>query len=372
MKKILSLFALLFALSLGSCSESSDDNTDEVAPTGDAVVYVDHSRIANTGTEVANFTVMCGDEDVTLYSKIYMKGETSAMSDSFFYSTIDGKYEFYANYNNVNSTNTVIVSVGGEVPDYPSDPDEYNTTFSNCMMMLQFTGADCSWCPYMIDAIDQLLDNSSLSSKFEHVAVHSYYGYGSDVLYSTVSAQLAQGLSVASYPTVMFNMSSDISTLGAGSTSGNYDLLLSILNQNYTETAPVGISAATVVENGVASARVCVKAAAEGDYSVGMFLVENGVSGYQIGYSDNIEHINAFRGAADRTSTYNFAGSSVGTLAAGESGSVILDLALDDSWNLTNSHLLIYVTTPNENGRGIVQNVVRCEIGSEVAFSYAD
>ncbi len=377
MKKILSLFALLFALTLGSCSdnttESGDDPSQGELPTGDVVLSVDRSRIFNTGYDEAVLTVMCGDIDVSSYAKFYCVGAGVAMDSNIFTSTVDGKYEFYANYNNTN-TNSVSLSVGGAVSELPSDPDESNTLFESKMLMLQFTGAECSYCQYMIGALEIVDLTAALSSKVEHVAVHSYYGYGADVLYSTSSAILAQAMGVAYYPSVMFNMDSATTVNNSGySAEVNYDALYTAINNYYDSTPAAGICAATSIENGVLSANVEVKAAEQGEYSVGMLLVENGIYGYQYGYTDDIEHVNAFRTSADRTSTYDFSGTWLGVIDAGECRSTILDMSIDESaWDMDNCHLLIYVTAPNDSGDYVVQNVVRCQVEGSIAYQYAN
>ncbi len=74
MKKILSLFALLFALTVSSCSESSNSEADqeiETLPTGEIELSIDRSRICNTGADQATLTLMCEGVDVTEYAKLY-------------------------------------------------------------------------------------------------------------------------------------------------------------------------------------------------------------------------------------------------------------------------------------------------------------
>ncbi|MFI3286198.1 MAG: Omp28-related outer membrane protein [Rikenellaceae bacterium] len=374
MKKILSLFALLFALTLSSCDKdsSSGETQEEELPTGDVVLSVDRSRIFNTGVDQATLTVMCGEVDVTDNSTFYCVGAGAAMESNVFTSTVDGKYEFYANYNNSN-TNKVSLAVGGAVEDFPADPDEANTAFESTMLMLQFTGAECGYCQDMIYAIEELEKNEELSSKVEHVAIHSYYGNGADVLYSVSSVQLSQAMGVAYYPTVMFNMDSALSTNNNGSLDANYDALYTLITKNYNDSPAVGICAASSIENGVLSANVEVKAAQEGDYNVGMLLIENGVYGYQYGFTDDIEHVNAFRASADRTSAYDFSGTWLGEISKGESRSTILDMTLDQTaWDLDNCHILIYVTAPNDSGDYIIQNVVRCEVGGSIEYQYVN
>ncbi|MFI3332566.1 MAG: Omp28-related outer membrane protein [Rikenellaceae bacterium] len=378
MKKILSLLALLFSVCLISCDSSSSTDVDidvdepNELPTGEAVLSVSRSRIYNDGADEAVLTVMCGDVDVTEYSKIYQVGTYTTMESNIFTSTENGKYEFYANYSNIN-TNTVSLAVGNSAPDCPSDPDASNTLFEGRMLMLQFTGTECSYCQYMIPAVEDILADATFGNMIEQVAIHSYYGYGADPMYSVASAQFSQAMGIAYYPTVMFNMDDNILTYNTGtSSSSNYDALYTLITKNYDSTPSVGISAANSIENGTLTANVEVKAAEDGEYSVGMFLLESGIPASQTGLGD-MDHDNTFRTSADRVSTYNFSGTSVGEVAVGETASVILDMAIDENaWDLDKCHLLIYVTATNDNGDYIVQNVVRCEVEGEVAYQYAE
>ncbi len=376
MKKILSLFALLFALTVSSCSESStgeEDQDIEVLPTGEIELSIDRSRIVNTGADQATLTLTCEGVDVTEYAKFYCVGAGVAMSSNTFTSTENGTYEFYANYNNTNS-DKVSLLVGSVVAEYPADTDASNTLFESKMLMLQFTGAECTYCQYMIGAIEMLAEDSYTMGKYEHVAVHSYYGYGADDLYSSISAILSQAMSVAYYPGVMFNMDTNTLTYNAGYEAElNFYSLSNVIEENYDSTPSVGICAATSIEDGVLSANVQLKAAEAGKYRVGMFMVENGLYGYQSGYTSDIEHVNTLRASSDRPSTYDFSGMLVGEIEAGEYGSTILDMTIDQTaWDMNNCHLVIYATTMDDNGNNIVQNVVRCQVEGEVAYQYAN
>ncbi len=295
------------------------------------------------------------------------------MQGNTFSSTENGTYEFYANYNNLNSDKVSLV-VGSVVADYPADTNASSTLFEHKVLMLQFTGAECYYCQYIIGAIEMIGAEASLKDKYEHVAVHSYYGYGADELYSSISAILTQAMNIAYYPGVNFNMDSSTIIYNSGTSADtNYTPLSTAIEECYDSTPSVGICAATSIENGVLSANVQLKAAEQGNYRVGMFLVENGLYGYQSGYTEDIEHVNTFRTSSDRPSTYDFSGMLVGEIAAGEYGSIILDMAIDETaWNLDNCHLIIYSTTLTDSGENVVQNVVRCEVGGQVAYQYAN
>ncbi len=370
---------LLLALSFASCEESvSEQVEDQDQPlTEEGISFsVDKIRIVGNGLDKAAFTVLFNGVDVTAESTFYQSGTGVAMSDNTFSTSVIGEYEFYASYGS-ELTDKISIYAGPTVGEIPADPAEGSVAFYSRLLLVQFTGTGCTYCPYMIDAIDDVLEDSVLGAKVEHVAVHTYNS--DDPLYGTSANNFKQCLGIVNYPTVLLNFDTDIYTWNNGSSAANYDKLYTLINSTYVESPTAAVCASTSISGSILSANVGVKAAVEGEYRVGMLLLESGISAYQTG-SGTIIHNNGFRESAMRATSFDFSGSSVGELEVGECGSAILDIEIDSSWDLDNCHLLFYVTAPIEAGENnsgvmqydyIIQNVVRCEIEGSVAYGYA-
>ncbi len=370
--------ALLLTLSFASCESSEQTETPGNEPTveqGGLTLSVDRIRIMSNGIDAATFTLYADGKDVTAESTFYQSGEGSAMADNTFKTSITGKYEFYAAYGSEISDKMTIFA-GPAVDDLPADPSAGSVDFESRVMMIQFTGTGCTWCQYMIGAIDNILEDETLGNMVEHVAVHTYNV--DDPLYSAMANQFKQSMGIVAYPTTIFNLDSSVCAQNCGSTEAYYDMLYTMIDDVHPASPVVGITATTSVSGSILSANVGVKAAIAGEYRVGMLLLESGIAASQVGLGSML-HNNGYRDSAMRSSSYDFSGTPVGELEEGEVGSAILDINLMSSWKLENCHLLIYVTTPVGMGKSkdgeivydyLVQNVVRCEVEGSVAYQY--
>ncbi|MFI3323656.1 MAG: Omp28-related outer membrane protein [Rikenellaceae bacterium] len=370
MKKILASFMLLLALGLSACESSSDSNNEEQQqmPEGQGELSVDRIRIISNGVDKATFAVTCEGVDVTDSSIFYQSGSSEPLEGNTFSVSVSGDYDFYATYSDL-STSTVTVTAGPTVSSVPDDPNASSTVFDHTMLLMQFTGTECTYCPTAISAIDKILESDEYSSKIEHVAIHSYKN--TDPYYNIYAIGLSVYMSPAAYPGIFFDFDKSSGQYTFMSVDECYLRLTTLIDERHTSSPSVGLAAATSIRSSIISANIGVKAAVAGEYRVGMMLLENGLYAYQYGSSGIIEHANVVRAVAERAEESDYIGVSVGSLEAGESTSVILDINVDSEWELDNCHLVIYVTAlDSDSGCYVVENVIRCVTEGSVAYQY--
>ncbi len=361
---------LLLALGLSACESSSDSNGDEQqpAPEGQGELSVDRIRIISNGVDKATFAVTCEGVDVTASSIFYQSGSSEPLEGNTFSVSVSGDYDFYAIYSDL-STSTVTVTAGPTVSSVPDDPNASSTAFDHKSLLMQFTGTECPSCPTVISGIDMILADDEYSAKIEHIAIHSY-NY-SDPYYNQDAVGLSAYMSPEAYPGVFFNFDRINSEYGFMSIDACYLRLTTLIDEKRDASPLVALAAASSIRASIISANVGVKAAVAGEYRVGMMLLENGLTYYQSGSSGIIEHVNVVRALAERADESDYLGVSVGTLEAGASTSVILDINVDSEWELDNCHLVIYVTSIDEQSESyVVRNVIRCETEGSVAYQY--
>ena len=149
-----------------------------------------------------------------------------------------------------------------------------------------------------------------------------------------------------------------------------------LIDNCYSQSqALAGIAASAQLDGNTLVVTTSVKAAETADFRIGAWLLEDGIYGRQSNYNqaawpgDYNTHDNCIRIADSRVSNYNYTGHSLGTVGAGETVEYAFVMDLDDSWVAENLHLVIFVTTPEDNA-WVVNNAVSCDADGSVAFDY--
>ena len=133
--------------------------------------------------------------DVTGQATIYLAGKDALPSNSFT-TEMEGSYRFYAAYG-PNVSNDITIKAMPEVPELPADPNPASTDFAHRHLVIQHTGTDCGYCPYMMSALAQLAQDSEYSSQYCLAASHSYNT--SDPMYSTLSKNIGRLYGTGNY-----------------------------------------------------------------------------------------------------------------------------------------------------------------------------
>ncbi len=327
--------------------------------------------IESDGRDAVHFVALADGEPVTDGVSLY-DGVTNApldLPDLAFTSTVPGTYYFYAEYASARSDRVAVTVVDFDLPQIPEDPAPESTSFQRKVLLTQFTGTGCGYCPGMITLLRNVLADGEYSSRVVHTAAHTYNP--GDPAY--LSQRLDQAMGVTGYPTVVADMCLAYS---------NYNVesgLRNIIDEAYGRSAAkAGIAVATSCEGNTAVVFVSLKAAQASEFRVGAWLLEDGVYGPQKNYNqgywtgDYNNHDNCIRYADSRVSNIDYSGFSVGTLDAGQEIRYAFTIDLDDKWVKENCHVTVFVTTPDDGMEYTVNNAVDVPLGESIAYAYAE
>lgn len=292
---------------------------------------------------------------------------------------------FWVAYNAYNNQkNPVsITAVDFALPDALGDPQPENVSFVKRAFFCQFTGAGCGYCPYAKAAIYEVGAEDKYNDKFITAAIYTYNN--KEALYPTQYGNIETAFGVTSYPTILFDMSGSFGIYQDHET--NKRTVRAALDKTMEESAKAGISVNTASDSGDTFAIMAtVKAAVDGEYYVGAWLVEDGLVVEQANYGapevvDFNTHNNVLR-IAD--SGDNYRGHSLGAMKAGETKDKLFVMSFEKdqlnnkgevvkkAWVKENCRLVVFVTTKVGN-RISTTNVVTNSVYNEpIAFEYAE
>ena len=366
--KLLAFFAAAATISV-SCG-GSDTDQPEPPKRGNLLLTASKDAITSNGTDAVTFNVEMTEEggekiDVTGQATIYLAGKDALPSNSFT-TEMEGSYRFYAAYG-PNVSNDITIKAMPEVPELPADPNPASTDFAHRHLVIQHTGTDCGYCPYMMSALAQLAQDSEYSSQYCLAASHSYNT--SDPMYSALSKNIGRLYGTGSYPYISMDLNKNLG-VNNSSVAANVNNLKKLLDNNAVATPEAGITAAVSATSAQIIINASVKAAVTGSYRVGAWILEDKINAMQYGAQSDEHNIhnNAVRAAAGNQSILT--GTEIGTIEAGKTGNIVQTINIDRKWKIENCKVLIFVTNPDADKQTPAKNCIVCPIGGSVAFEY--
>lgn len=365
MKNIFRIASLLSAaVMLFACGEPEEGQIPVNGITGDFYLVADKDVIQSNGTDVSTLTVWLDGKDVTADAVIYNgNSEELNLDGGRFTATADGEYKFWASYGTYSTFDKslddngmiTVKAISVAVPEAVADDEPANTSFVHRAFLTQYTGTGCGYCPYMIKIIRELMADNTIPNKAVLAAVHSYSN--SDPAY--ISAP-----KVSSYPYMNIDLAKGFSHTNGASA------LYAEVNSIAASDAKAGISVNPVLyDDGTLVLKVAVKAAQDGDYKVGAWLLEDDIYGQQSDY-DNVgdasysTHENCVR-LIDSRHDGAWAGKPLGTIKAGETAEKTFVMNVKKAWKVENLHLALIVSKDGE-----VCNAIDCPIDAPTPFDY--
>lgn len=366
--KLLAFFAAAATISV-SCGSDEDPAPPQ---RGNLLLTASKDAITSNGTDAVTFNVEMTVEgekmDVTGQADIYLclAGQSNPLPSNEFTTEMEGSYRFYADYG-PNSSNDITIKAMPEVPELPADPNPASTDFAHRHLVIQHTGTDCGYCPYMMSALAQLAKDSEYSSQYCLAASHSYNT--SDPMYSTLSKNIGRLYGTGSYPYISMDLNKNLG-VNNSSVAANVNNLKKLLDNNAVATPEAGITAAVSATSAQIIINASVKAAVTGSYRVGAWILEDKINAMQYGAQSDEHNIhnNAVRAAAGNQSILT--GTEIGTIEAGKTGNIVQTINIDRKWKIENCKVLIFVTNPDADKQTPVKNCIVCPIGGSVAFEY--
>ena len=358
---------------LGGGNNGKPDEGEEVVPPAPGTgLTFDISRqvIQANGEDKCDFIVKYDGVALDGGYSIYDENDNVVADNKSFTTTEPGEYKFWAAYNGENTELVTIKAIGIPVPALPADPDPENTDFTKRVLLTQFTGTGCKFCPRMTSIVVEALKDEAYAKKAIWCVAHTFNR--TDPAYLT-NDRLEQAFSVSSFPTLNVDFLSSFSFQPGYSAS----TIRSIIDQAYDYPAKAGVSAKAVLieENGEQkiALHVAVKAAENGNYSVGAWVMEDSIFARQA-TDGTVEgnfntHNNALRVVDSKAGFNNYTGIKLGKIAKGEVAEHVFIMTMEDKWILKNCHMAIFVAQ-HVNNYVSVTNVVPCPIEGELLYDY--
>ena len=261
----------------------------------------------------------------------------------------------------------------------PEDKYPSKTNFKRRIMITQFTGTGCGYCPRIINALYQL-NSSSYADDVVLSAAHLYNS--SDPAYLSSATALSSSLGITGYPTVCVDMDKSATT---GSSYAAIVSLIKSANSRVSVKGGIAVNSKYNAETGSISINALVKAKESAEFRIGAWLLEDGVYGQQSNYGitpvDGVDlntHNNCVRTAYSNQTSSDFTGFSLGTIEAGKTASKEFTFALkpngtgaQDKWNHNNLRLIVFIAT-KEGSNWLVNNVVKVPKDGSVDFEYTE
>lgn len=269
-----------------------------------------------------------------------------------------------------------ITAVEFALPAVPTDEQPENVSFTKRSFFTQFTGAGCGYCPFAKAAIYDVTKDEEYADKF---LVAACYTFGvTEPMYPAGYGNIATVFGVSNYPTVIFDMKGRLNLVNKDqSFNNNVAVVKSAIDNSLSEPAKAGIAVNVASDSGdTFVARVAVKAAEDGEYYVGAWLLEDDItekqSNYGCTYDTDFNHHNNVLRIADGGE--DFKGHNLGTMKAGEIKDQVFTMTFKTegkrAWNKDNCRLVVYVTTKAKNGVYVTNCVGNDHYTESIAFEY--
>ena len=375
MKNIFKMASLLTAaVMLFSCEGLKPDGGEQGSTDGALTIVSDKDVIQANGTDAATVKVMLGDKDVTADSELFFEDDQPmTLNDGRFTASVVGEYKFYANYGTLTTYNKsvdgnglfTIKAINVAVPAAAADTDPSNTSFVHRAFLTQYTGTGCGYCPLMIKVLRELMSEKVIPNKAVLAAVHSF---------ATGDPAYISAPRVANYPYLTVDQTQGFSAeMGAS-------VLKNLVEEHSKDAALAGISVSPKYyeSEGILVVKVAVKAAQDGLFNVGAWLLEDDIYGMQSDYNKVGDesydiHENCVR-IADSKYASTWFGHPLGTLSKGDVVEKTFVMDIQSKWKVENLHLAVFASYGVADGATLVYNVcnaVDVPIDAPTPFEYA-
>ena len=324
------LYILLLLLPMLSCVGQKDDPTPELR------LLADMTSLNVTAGEQATFTVLSGAEDVTADARIRNVADGKYLKYPVFAPTEAGEWTFVATLDGEESEPLTVTAI--VIADEGKD-------FFRRSLVLDFTGTWCVNCPKMEAAIEETME--ARPGRIVPVSVHCM---AIDPMYvKPLSDNLVKQFGITAYPSAVVDMDSE-SLISKTSP----ELLQSHIDRLLEARGPAaGLRIESEMNEDRYTVKIDMKAVRDGDYTLSLLVLEDGIVAKQTGGSENHVHNNVLRSWTDCFSE---------TLKEGDGGTSFV------SASVSGSSRFVALVLRN----GLVDNVVTCAPGATVDWQYED
>ena len=252
----------------------------------------------------------------------------------------------------------------------PADPKPQSVDFDRKVLLLDFTGTACQYCPNMMGLVKSLLSNSVYKKRVVPVIVHSYdpghNNFPDPAFYD--AEPLYRQFDVKAYPTVVIDMVSTFVDYATGTSQ------LQMQVDNCYGNAPVcGLAANSLVKDGKLYIRAAIKPkTASQKFRIGAMVVEDGLYAKQNGTTDEsyYTHNDCLRYLDGKVTSTNFSGHALDGGDAAVPVERQFAIPLSSSWKQENCRYVVYVTVPDGSGGYQVNAVGSAKFGKSIDYLY--
>ena len=365
-KQISTYISVLAAVAMtAACSGNIDTGGGEDTP--DEVTLelkTDRNYIKADGNDAVTLTLYCNGSEVTESFDVY-SGTSSVdlKAGNKFVTDKVGTYSLWASYKASQSAAVTVNAIAIDVPETPQDPNPSSYSFAKKVLVTDYTGTGCQYCPYMKQLIHSAMEDKAFAEKVSFVEIHTFNA--NDPAY--FAGPIDDFVNVSSYPTVFMDYAVMFDDYD------NKNLFVSTVNSRYGIPASAGIAVNSKLIGNQVVLKAVVKAAESASYRIGAWILEDDIYGVQTGTSDKTlwTHNDCLRVADSRPEgSKTYIGYSLGNLDKGDFADHVLVMDLKTDWNIEKCHAIVFISTADSKGNYSVNNVVECGLDGIVPFQY--
>ncbi len=308
------------------------------------------------GVDQITFTVIGDGKDITEHATIYDNKTMQEIEGAVFSTTTPGTYTFWAAVGTQYTEKVKVTALENAIPKIPADPQPENTVFAHRTLVIQFTGTGCGNCPSMSEAIKNVANNAAYADKF-YLAKHHSYNQDDPMF---LNYTLADAFGVQGYPYVVVGFE-----WGVLNTAAREAELKASIDECMKAPTRAGLAVNSQLAGNTLTVSAELKAAETGDYSIGCWVLEDGISAYQAG-AGYITHDDAIRIDNDPV-----IGNSVGSVEKGKTANTLFNFNLKNDWVKENCHLILFVCHyDKEQKTYYINNAIAADLNESKTYEY--
>ncbi len=388
---LLAVAAVLFA-----CGGEDPEQKDEF------ILSADKYIVQTFDGDCATLAVTLNGEPVT-ENVVFFKGkgkdkEVVDIPDFTFSTTEPGEHYLTATYGTYISEEIVIKAISVTLPETPADPKPGGMDFKARVLATQFTTTGCNPCAGLKRLVHKAMEDESLAGRIVLTTCHSGLVNGVKDP-SFIQTGYDEFSTMEGFPYMFCDMYYGFDyypTWTENELKTEFNKLYDIKKDN-----AAGIAVNSSVKDGQLVAKVTVKPVETGNYRVGMFLLEDGISATQNGAGSGEEYMNTHDGViryidaeGNLGGRQHYYGHSLGKIAPGQTADYVFIWDLEQIWKdgskkgelyggtkwhsletaMANLHLAVFVCTVGTSANGgetyYVSNVIDCPVNGQTPYEY--
>ena len=325
------LHILLLLLPMLSCVGQKDDPAPELR------LLADLTAVNVTAGESVTFTVLSGAEDVTAYATIRNVTAGTVLESNVFAPTEEGEWTFVAAIDGQESEPVTITAL--VIAEEGKD-------FFRRSLVLDFTGTWCVNCPKMEAAVETVME--ARPGRIIPVSVHCV---SIDPMYvKPLSDNLVKQFKVQMYPSAVVDLDPESLV-----TTASPELLQAQIDRLLEARGPAaGVRVETTLEGENYTLKAEMKAVRDGDYTLAVLVLEDGVVAAQTGGTTDYVHNNILRSWTE--------GEAHAGLHEGDTAT------LEQTGTVTGKCRFVVLVLRN----GLVDNLVGCAPGASADWQFEE